>query len=390
MNLGALYEMATDVNVIAIDARPAELVNEKSLKTYELDFSDTTQLLHFVRQHEIDGVYPMNDHAIRPVALISEDQRLIGLDKKISENFLDKSLMRTIWGVHGLSQPRFRVVKDVGEALVAGEDIGYPVILKPAASGGGGRGVVRVENAKDLLDRFHESSMHNRYSDKLLIEEFIEGIESSIEIVFVNGNATVIAMSTKTRAKSNYQVATEICYPAQLGHPAISKIESLCKDAGIALGMHTGIAHFEVVTTASMEVFLIEVGGRAGGGHTFHPIASHVSGINYPRLVANLYCGNEKEVLSLLAAGVQHRAAVYSFPVTDRSGKIEEIGFHDSVSLNSVVHTEVWKSIGDSVNGLSSSLDRLGCVVTLSNSFLEAISASDNMIDNFFLRVSVE
>ncbi len=386
-NLSAIRAMANDVKIIAIDKNPGELIDEPYLKVVRFDFSNKFEVLAFAKDHQIDGVYPMNDHAIQVAAYLAAELCLKGLLNPIAKNFIDKSRMRTIWRESELNQPRFRLVTNKDEAVNAASDIGFPVIIKPASSGGGGRGVTRVDEIGSIGSAIDEAERANQYSKILIVEKYMDGIESSIEMVFIEKVATVIAISSKVKADSVKQVAVEISYPAQFDGETLEQISVLCQEAGVALGISTGVTHFEVITNCNGIPALVEVGGRVGGGHTFHPIASHVSGIDYPRLVANLYVGNIDVCLKILEAGILSRGAVYAFPTTLEHGIIREIAF-ESINVNdSVVHTEVWKSPGDAVVGLNDSLDRLGCVVSLAQTHSLALLTSRSAMSKFAIKI---
>jgi len=385
LNLPALRAMSVLAHVIAVDRKPFEDIDEPAFKTVTLDFSDQDALLNFARQESIDGVYPFSDHAIRPAALLTADLGLIGLQGEVAENFLDKSRMRELWRKSGLSQPEFAVVQDLQAALQAAREIGYPVIIKPASSGGGGRGVFRVDADQELTTYYPQAVEQNRYSDRILVEKFVAGVESSLELVVVEGLSTLLAISTKEKPSAKSQVATEIVYPGELSDEVVDRIHRLCADAARALGIASGVTHFEVITTSEGVPYLVEVGGRVGGGHTFHPIASHVSGINYPELLACLYLGRFDEVRAMLSAGVRTRGAVYSFPVTDLSGTIRRIGF---AQTGAGTLAELWKQPGDVIAGMNSSMDRLGCVVSLAESREAAMSESRKTMASFFMDVT--
>lgn len=385
LNLPAARAMSSVARVIAVDRKPFKDIDEPGFKTVALDFADQEALLIFARQESIDGVYPFSDHAIRPAAMLAAALGLVGLQGEVAENFLDKSKMRELWHKSGLSQPEFVVVQDLQPALQAAGEIGYPVIIKPASSGGGGRGVICVDSEQELRTYYPQAVLHNRYSDRILVEKFVAGVESSLELVVVEGHATLLAISTKEKPESKSQVATEIVYPGELSDAVVNRIRDLCTQAALALGIVSGVAHFEVITTSEGVPYLVEVGGRVGGGHTFHPIASHVSGVNYPELLACLYLGRLKEVKTTLTDGIRSRGAVYSFPVTDMSGTIKSIGFAET-GVGTL--TEIWKQPGDVIAGMSSSMDRLGCVVSVAESREAAVRESRKTMSSFFMDIT--
>lgn len=387
LNIPALREMSKVVSVVALDKNPHSLINESQLKICECDFSDQDKLLNFVENQEFQGVYPMNDHAIMPAANVAKKLGLEAIDYATSEALLDKSKMRMIWHENHLSQPKYEIVKCLEDAHSAADHIGYPLIIKPSASGGAGRGVYRVNSADELNFYYPSVLTECRYSSTILVEEFVDGLESSMEIVFLNKKAHLLAISSKVKAKGSSQVATEIVYPAQISKQNLSDIFSLVESAGLSLGISNGIGHFEVITNSCGVPHLVEVGGRAGGGHTFHPIVSHVSGINYPQLIAHLFSGNFHEVESLLQFEIQSNAAVYSFPVTEQSGSIEKIGFNNLPSESCIA--ECWRKKGDFIDGMNSSMDRLGCLVVLSDKGVsDAIEESRIIMSDFLLELN--
>jgi biotin carboxylase len=144
------------------------------------------------------------------------------------------------------------------------------------------------------------------------------------------------------------------------------------------------VAHFEVITTPDGIPYLVEVGGRAGGGHTLHPIVSHVSGINYPELIACLYLRRVDDVRKMLSQGIDTKGAVYSFPVTNLSGTIKSIGI---LETGVGTRVELWKKPGDTGSGMNSSMDRLGCVVSLAETREAAILESRRTMASFFVQV---
>lgn len=385
LNLPAARAMSSVARVIAVDRQPFECIDEPGFKTVALDFADHEALLNLAKLESVDGVYPFSDHAIRPAAMLSAALGLGGLKGEVAENFLDKARMRNIWSGMGLSQPEFVIVQELSLALQAAKKIGYPIIVKPASSGGGGRGVFRVDSESELEMYYPQAVQHNRYSNQVLIEKFIVGVESSLELLFIEGQPTLIAISTKAKPESKSQVATEIVYPGELSDRLVDLISKLCTDAARALGIVSGVTHFEVISTPDEVPFLIEVGGRVGGGHTFHPIASHVSGVNYPELVAHLYLGQFKQAHAMLSKGVLTRGAIYSFPVTDLVGEILDIGFSE-VAAGS--HSEVWKQSGELIAGMNSSMDRLGCVVSLADNREEALCLNRKVMDGFFMKIA--
>ena len=90
-------------------------------------------------------------------------------DKLTSKKLADKAKVNTIPGYAD-------VVKDAKQAVKIANDIGYPVMLK-ASAGGGGKGMRVARNDEECLDGFERATNEAKSSfgdDRMLIEKFIE------------------------------------------------------------------------------------------------------------------------------------------------------------------------------------------------------------------------
>jgi propionyl-CoA carboxylase alpha chain len=90
-------------------------------------------------------------------------------DKITSKKLADKAKVNTIPGYTD-------VVKDAKQAVAIANDIGYPVMLK-ASAGGGGKGMRIARNDEECLDGFERAANEARSSfgdDRIFIEKFIE------------------------------------------------------------------------------------------------------------------------------------------------------------------------------------------------------------------------
>lgn len=78
----------------------------------------------------------------------------IGPDPESMERLSDKAALKQIMGSHGLEViPGTQVLASAQEALAAGARIGYPVMLK-ASAGGGGRGIRLVSAPNEMAQAY--------------------------------------------------------------------------------------------------------------------------------------------------------------------------------------------------------------------------------------------
>ncbi len=82
----------------------------------------------------------------------------IGPDPKTMEELSDKPALKELMSKAGLDTiPGTKTLSDVEEAVIAAEKIGYPVMIKACAGGGGGRGIRLVLKSDELKEAFMEA-----------------------------------------------------------------------------------------------------------------------------------------------------------------------------------------------------------------------------------------
>jgi cyanophycin synthetase len=98
------------------------------------------------------------------------------LGTKLSE---DKRLSSQLLRRAGLPAPLQREVKDVTEARKAAEAIGWPVVIKPADSGGGKGVTAGIEDSDTLNEAFHLAKIHG----PVIVEKHIPGHHHRINVI---------------------------------------------------------------------------------------------------------------------------------------------------------------------------------------------------------------
>ena len=132
--------------------------------------------------------------AKKKIAFIGPGTRAIEAmgDKITSKRLADKAKVNTIPGYTD-------VVKDADQAVEIASDIGYPVMLK-ASAGGGGKGMRIARNDDECRDGFERAANEARSSfgdDRIFIEKFIEE-PRHIEIqVMADGHGNVLYLNER-------------------------------------------------------------------------------------------------------------------------------------------------------------------------------------------------
>jgi biotin carboxylase len=365
---------AMGCRVVAIDRNP-EAAGRAVADAFEaVDIADAERAIEVARRHSIDAVVPLSDYGVQTAAEVAAACGLPGNPPEVARNATSKARMRRLWEQAGVPSARFRVVRDLDAAIAATRQLdSWPLIFKPADSrGGGSRGISRVDGPSGVAAALEFAQSF--YQDKdVVIEEFLAGVEHSLELVIEpGGRCTVLAISDKEKTPPPYRVDKSVIYPTAYTGRERERIGEVAILAARALGIEIGAAHVELCTTATGPR-LFELGARFGGGHTPHPIVSFLTGINEIEVVTRLLLGEDPGPIQ----PIHESGAVYRF-FTPPPGILESIsGLEDVRRWEGVLDCGVWVGPGSRVQPVRTGGDRAGYVVAGASDRKSALELAD-------------
>ncbi|GAB3820146.1 ATP-grasp domain-containing protein [Kribbella italica] len=219
-------------------------------------------------EQPIDGVLCWDEARILQTAHVAEALGLPGGDVAMINRCRDKHLTRTALAAQGVPQPESVLVDTVDEALVTADKLGYPVILKPRALAAS-LGVVKVNSAEELSANWafaHDTTVPEapHYDVKVLVEEFADGYEISIDAAVFQGQVTPFCLARKEIGYPPY--AEEIGHFVDAADPLLADehLFQVLADAHAAIEFTDGVTHTEIMMTADGPK-VIEINARIGG-----------------------------------------------------------------------------------------------------------------------------
>jgi biotin carboxylase len=178
-------------------------------------------------------------------------------------NFRDKAQMREALRAAGLAVPRFLPVSSLEEALAQVGALRWPLVLKPVDYAGSS-GVILLQNEAELSAQFGHALARSPRK-KCILEEYIEGVEVSVEVVtWGKGRHQTLGVTHKQITAPPYFIELGHTFPAQLPAGEQAEIERVVHQALDALAMERGASHAELKLTPDGPR-IIEVGGRLAG-----------------------------------------------------------------------------------------------------------------------------
>lgn len=206
---------------------------------------------------------------------------------------------RALWD-EGLPTPPFRTflrraMHEMGAAAAlrpAAEDLGYPLVVKPAREGSS-FGLSRVEGPDGLLDAAYEAF---GYDAKILLEKWVDGTEVSAPIVESAGEEPRVLGPVEIRPREgayNFEAkytpgATDFAIPPEISEEAAKRLEDTALAAYRALGC-SGFARVDMILSSDNTPWVIDVKTIPGFTETSTlPLAAEAAGISFEDLVGTI------------------------------------------------------------------------------------------------------
>lgn len=349
---------------IGVDRDPAAPAASLAHEFYPVDIANEKEIVNLARAVGVDAVMPLNEFGMRSHAAAVEQLGLLGNPPKSAEWVVDKEQMRSRWAQCNLPQPLFAAFGEAGrdtdmdDIRKAADHVGFPCVIKPADSGGSGRGVMILRTEDELVEGEAFASPFAR-NGRMILESYLEGIEITVEGLVVNGRYTTLAASDKEKPPLRSRVATSLNYPAFFDISIMRHVDEIIEKAVACFDLTHSAVHAELIITPENEPMLVELGARGGGGHVFSDLARLVSGVDMPCALAAILCGEQPDLSVLKRSG-----ACYRF-FNPPQGRLREVrGLKEAAKLEGVVDIGMFKRPGEKVGSLPNSLSRAGFVVT--------------------------
>ena len=242
----------------------------------------------------------------------AHDLIFIGPSAEVLERFASKEATRRLLAAHGLTTiPGSGMLRDEAHALEEAERIGYPVLLKPSA-GGGGKGMRLVRTPRELEATFKVSrseAMAGFGDDSLYLEKYLDD-NRHVEIqVAVDsfGNAIHLGDRDCSVQRRHQKIIEETPSPA-LSDAARRNLAERALKAVTAAG-YENLGTLEFLVDGKGDAYFIEINCRV---QVEHPITEMCTGIDMVALQIGIAAG---EPLGLTQADIVSRGHAIEFRI---------------------------------------------------------------------------
>lgn len=228
---------------------------------YPISILEKDTILQKCLEINIDGITTIaTDMAVPTICYVAEKMNLISNTYNSSIISTNKSDMRKAFEKGNCSIPKFIEVTNCINNL---EGFKFPLIVKPIDRSGS-RGVTKVHYESDLSEAINYA-INDSFSKKAIVEEYIEGVEVSVETISWKGQHTILTITDKVTTGAPHFVELAHHQPTKLDVVIQDKIKTEVIKCLNALEIKHGASHSEFKITDNGEVYIIEVGARMGG-----------------------------------------------------------------------------------------------------------------------------
>ena len=264
-----------------------------------VDTHDPAALVQAVRAvgaegEPVAGILSYDEWLVGATAAAAEQLGLPGSPPQAVSACRDKAATRRALTDHGIPQPQSVAVTGPTEALEAAARIGYPVVVK-ARRLAGSIAVQRVDDDESLVEAFRAADTATfpnvlRDGANVLVEEYLDGPEISIDSAVINGTVIPLALARKHTGLAPY--FEEIGHLVDAADPLLTDqtITDQLHRIHSAVGITHGMTHTEFRLT-SKGPRLIEINARLGGD--FIPYLGHLAtGIDLAIVAGHIATGH--------------------------------------------------------------------------------------------------
>ncbi len=350
------------LSTLVIDKNPLAPGLKESEFGEVVDTTDKQGALAVAKKYQVKGITTLgSDAPVRTIAFLGEKLGLPGIREEVARAVTDKGILRKRLKKLGLPQPCFREVElkskvKSQKSKVKSQNLKlkFPVVVKPVNSWGS-RGVKVVEEIESLPLAISEAKEYS--SQRVIIEERLEGKEVSVESLTRKGKTNVLSITEKILTPPPYCVEIGHIIPAKLSLEEKESIENLVKRVIKLLGIDNSPSHIEIKLTKEGPQ-IVEVGARLGGGYITSHLLPLATGIDILRATLFLSLGKPFEVKPLWK-----RTAGISF-LTPPPGKVKKVsGKEEAERYKGIEKVSISLNPGDIVRRLRSSKDRIGFII---------------------------
>jgi isopentenyl diphosphate isomerase/L-lactate dehydrogenase-like FMN-dependent dehydrogenase/biotin carboxylase len=362
-----LFTIVFDMDPLAPGLQIADHPVKMSTKDIEGCVREAVKLSSL---RKIDGVITAGTDASKSVAAIANALNLPGIRYSAAEAATNKVLMRTVLSKNNIPVPKFKSIWNLQDTYKAIDEIGLPVVLKPAENMGA-RGVIKISKRDEIQNAYYHSKKYSP-TGELIVEEYLDGHELSIDALVWNQNYVITGIADRIIIGEPYFLEIGHNMPSLISKDILEEASKVMIAAMKAIGINHGAAKGDIKIT-NKGIYVGEIAARLSGGfmssHTY-PIAS---GVDLYKRAIQIALGEEPDPIN-----EKFEYFCIERGILTRPGKLLSIeGIENAKKIPGICEIIITKKIGSILNQPTSNIDKIGHIIAKGKTLEEAVELAE-------------
>lgn len=365
--------------VLAVDGNPKAPGFNVADKAICADIVNEETMLKIARDEHVDGViHPCSEVSMAVMGRINDELGLSGISREQAICATNKHLMRKAFEKGNAPSPKSILAQDAEDAWRRLQsEFDTDAILKPSRNSGS-RGIAKVSRNMDKGDfiRAYDEALSESRDHSVLIEQFIEGPEFSIEMIVWQGEIHVLTVTDKKTTGAPHFVELGHNQPSCFSATDVETLKAAAIAGVRALGVNNCACHAEA-KLMNGKAYLMEVGARLGGDFISTELTHLSTGIDMVAAAIDVALGVEPD----LSAKEEPKGVCIRY-FCPKPGKLVSISNTEVLNNPHVYLWEIYPKEGDVIPTVTSSLCRSGHVIVTEKTPQKAIELAERLIES--------
>ncbi len=275
----------SDADITSLHTRMADEAYNIGTASASESYLNKNKIIKLAKSIGADAIHPGYGFFSENASFIKEVEKsgitFIGPSSKSVKMMGSKTAARTLMSKHNVPvvPGTLESIKDVKEGIKFSEKIGFPILLK-ASAGGGGKGMRKVSSKDEFKSAFESTkreALKSFANDEIYIEKFIEN-PKHIEVQIIAdkfGNYRHV-FERECSIQRRHQKIIEEAPSSFLDEKTREKITSTAIQAAKACG-YFNAGTIEFLMDSNKEFYFLEMNTRI---QVEHPVTELISGID--------------------------------------------------------------------------------------------------------------
>lgn len=319
---------------------------------YPVSTLDEDAIRRIAQEEKVDFIISVcADQMLLVAAKLSEEFGLpCYISYETAKNVSNKEYMKRIFEENNIPTAKYIVRSKLSPEDIGG--IGWPAIVKPVDCYSS-KGVRKVQNENELREAFERAAEMSR-TKRVVIEEFVDGDELSVDIYVERGAVKILCIRLLDKIPN--MDGFIICrgrYPAFVSDDILAQIQKIGQDLALAFNLHDTPMLIQMKIDGGI-IKVIEFCARTGGGIKYR-LLPRVSGFNVVNAVLDLTLGERPHCQLFHLDKYIIDEFIYCKP-----GVFDHLeGFDELMADGIITHYSQFKARGHEFKTIASSSDRV-------------------------------